>query len=308
MLRSKDPQAEIGHSEEKVDSQKPAANGDIHRTGEPDQKMPEGPELGAVHEPKDEVEPKERQYDVQATQHSSQQKQDEEVPPTPSQQQPNMETQPAPIQQQQHHTEEPPAPVQQHQSAVEQEGREGEPPSSILEKGLFYFLFRGRVGTDHPKEVSDIARSYIILRPLPLEAKVGEGPIGDEDNLRLLALPKKVLPRSSKDRFLTFVEKTKTSLKDLKDNVLSSSDYETQTVGVRHTPAATPVAEGVYAITSTGRESHLAYITTLPFQLGDVQKAVGIRERGSFIVSAKNPQYPSPAQAQLPKNPYYPRE
>ena len=194
------------------------------------------------------------------------------------------------------------------ETAVEEHGRDKEPPASILEKGLIYFLFRGRVNIDEPSEVDDIARSYMVMRPLPKDASLGDGPIGDDGNCRLLALPKKVLPLSGKDKFLSFVEQAKTTLKDLKDNAFSSSDYMTQTAGARHKPAMTPVAEGVYAITTTGRESHLAYVITIPSELGDVQKDVGIRKKGSFVVSAKNPQQPGPANTQLPQRPNYPQE
>lgn len=186
--------------------------------------------------------------------------------------------------------------------------RDESTPSSILEKGIIYFFFRGRVGIDEPSEVGDLARSYIVLRPLPHGAKLGEGAIGDAGNNRLLALPKKVLPKSPRDRFMIFVEKAKTSMDDIKDNHLTSSDYETKTAGARHTPAATPIAEGVYAITTTGRESHLAYILTIPSELSEVQEDIGLRERGSFITSVKNPQYSGPAGANLPQGPEYSKE
>jgi hypothetical protein len=192
--------------------------------------------------------------------------------------------------------------------AVDPTEREEETPASILEKGIIYFFFRGRVGIDDPSSVNEIARSYMVLRPLPHGAKLGEGEIGDAGNCRLLALPKKVLPASGRDRFMVFVEKTKMSFKNLKDTFLSSSDYETKTAGTRHTPAATPVGEGIYAITTTGRESHLAYILTIPAELSEVQKDVGLRDRGSFITSTKNPKYPSPANASLPQGPDYPKE
>lgn len=192
--------------------------------------------------------------------------------------------------------------------AVDPREREDETPASILEKGIVYFFFRGRVGIDDPSSVGDIARSYIVLRPLPHGAKLGDGELGDAGNCRLLALPKKVLPVSGKDRFLVFVEKAQLSFKDLKDTFLSASDYTTQTAGTRHTPAATPVGEGIYAITTTGRESHLAYILTIPAELGQVQQDIGLRDRGSFITSTKNPQYPSPAGASLPRGPDYPEE
>lgn len=180
-------------------------------------------------------------------------------------------------------------------------------PSSILEKGIIYFFFRGRVGINEPSNVSDIARSYIILRPLPHGAKLGEGPIGDVGNNRILALPKKVLPKSPKDRFMTFVERANTSMDDIKER-LSSSDYMTKTVGERHTPAAAPIGEGVYAITQTGRDTHLAYILTIPSELSEVQQDIGLRQRGSYITSAKNPQSSGPANANLPQGADYPQE
>ncbi|KAL8699815.1 MAG: hypothetical protein Q9201_005782 [Fulgogasparrea decipioides] len=185
--------------------------------------------------------------------------------------------------------------------------REESTPSSILEKGLIYFFFRGRVGIDEPSDVNDIARSYIILRPLPHGAKLGEGPIGDAGHNRMLALPKKVLPVSPKDRFMTFVERANASIEDIKNN-LSASDYMTKTAGARHTPAAAPIGEGVYAITSTGRETHLAYILTRPSEISEVQDGVGLRQRGSYVTSAKNPETSAPAGANLPKGAEYPKE
>lgn len=185
--------------------------------------------------------------------------------------------------------------------------REESTPSSILEKGIIYFFFRGRVNIDEPSDVNEIARSYMVLRPLPHGAKLGDGVIGDDGNNRLLALPKKVLPTSHRDRFMVFVEKSKSSMEDIK-NTFKSSDYATKTAGTRHTPAATPIAEGVYAITSTGRESHLAYILTIPSELSEVQKDVGLRERGSFVASVRNPKYEGPANTNLPKGPDYPQE
>ena len=185
--------------------------------------------------------------------------------------------------------------------------REHSTPSSILEKGIIYFFERGRVGIDEPSSPDEIARSYIVLRPIPHGAKLGEGPIGDEGRNRLLALPKKVLPKSPKDRFMTFVEKAMVSLEDLKTS-MGSSDYATKTAGTRHAPAMAPLAEGVYAITSTGRESHLAYILTIPSEVTEVQLDIGLQQRGGFVTSVKNPSYSGPANANLPKGPEYPQE
>lgn len=197
---------------------------------------------------------------------------------------------------------------QQNESAIEPDGRNGATPSSILEKGIIYFFFRGRVGIDEPSSLDDVARSYIVIRPIEKEAKLGDGTISDAGNSRLIAIPKKVLPQTGKDRWIAFVEKSHASFKTLKDEFLSAEDYETKTAGTRHSPAATPIGEGIYAITTTGRESHLAYILTLPSELGEVQKEIGLRERGSFIISTRNPDYEAPAYARLPQGPSYPKE
>jgi hypothetical protein len=193
-------------------------------------------------------------------------------------------------------------------SAVDADAREEETPSSILEKGIIYFFFRARVNVEKPQDTNDIARSYIVLRPIPHGAKLGDGPIGDDGNCRLLALPKKVLPLSGKDRFMVFVEKAKASFKELKEDFMSASDYVTKTAGTSHSPAATPIGEGIYAITTTGKESHLAYILTIPSELDEVQKDIGLRERGSFVTSIKNPEQKGPPNTSLPKGPDYPKE
>ncbi|KAI0202011.1 hypothetical protein F4808DRAFT_92181 [Astrocystis sublimbata] len=193
-------------------------------------------------------------------------------------------------------------------TAEEPGAREDEVPSSILEKGVIYFFFRGRVGIDEPSNVNEIQRSFMVLRPLNPGAKLGEGTIEDAANLRLIAVPKKVFPRSGKDRWIAFVEKKDASLKELKDEFLSSSEYETKTMGTRHTNAATPAAEGIYAITTTGRESHLAYMITLPSELGEVQTELGLKQKGSFILSTRNPAYDAPRNVALPEGPAYSKE
>lgn len=130
--------------------------------------------------------------------------------------------------------------------------REEAMPSNILEKGIIYFFSRGRVGVDSPDSVQDLARSYFVMRPLPDGAKITDGAIQDVKNNRLVALPKKVYPKSGKDRFMAFVEKTGVSMDTLKEEFFSGSDYSTKTTGTRHTPEVTPIGEGVYAMTTTG--------------------------------------------------------
>ena len=196
-------------------------------------------------------------------------------------------------------------------TAVEEDPqREKAQPSNVMEKGIIYFFTRGRVGQDDPNSVQDIQRSFFVLRPLPAGAKITDGAIQDVGNNRLIALPKKVWPKSGQDRFMAFVEKDKTSMDDLKESFFSGSDYSTKTTGVRHTPEVTPVGEGVYALTSSGdgrTTSHLAYMLSIPQEVGEVQKDLGLAEKGSFIMSTKNPQgsapsYALPAQAEYPQS------
>lgn len=190
------------------------------------------------------------------------------------------------------------------ESAVKPE-EEPKLPNNILERGIVYFFIRGRVGIDKPSSVNEISRTHILLRPIANDAKLGKRPVADAGNTRLLALPRKVLPRSGKDRFMTFVEKSEASFKTIQDTFLEGSEYVTKTAGTRHDPPAIPVGEGVYAITTTGRESHLAYMLTLPEKLNEVQKELGLREKGSFIISTKNPTYEGPANVKFRNKPAF---
>jgi hypothetical protein len=186
--------------------------------------------------------------------------------------------------------------------------RKKKAPSNIVEKGIIYFLTRGRVGIEAPDSVQDLQRTYFVLRPIPIGAKIGEGAVEDSKANRLFALPKKVLPKSGKDRFMAFVEKSQISMKELKEEVFKATEYETKTLGTRVTPHISPIGEGVYAITETGRDSHLVYMLTIPEKPEEVQEALGLREKGSFILSLKNPNSKGPANASLPEKPDYPQD
>lgn len=192
----------------------------------------------------------------------------------------------------------------------ERQKRADAQPSNILEKGLIYFFTRDRVSVDEAESVQDLQRSYFVLRPIPQGARIGDGPIKDMENNRLFALPKKVWPKSGADKFMVFVEKANATMDDLKENFFSGSEYSTQTTGTRQQHPVTPLGEGVYAITATGqgRESHLAYMLTIPKEPGQVQEDVGIRSKGSFVMSLKNPESKSPANAALPQTAAFPEE
>lgn len=192
------------------------------------------------------------------------------------------------------------------------------PSSSILEKGIIYFFVRARVTdadapqqSDAPGSAAEVARAYMILRPLDVDSH--------NATARLLAVPKKTLPTRGGQRLIAFVEKAGADFSALRDEFLAGGERETKTRGTRHVPAATPVARGVYAITTTGGgESHLAYMLTLPRggegeeggeepALGEVQKSMGLRDRASWIISTRNPAFPPPERA-VPQQPEYPKE
>lgn len=186
--------------------------------------------------------------------------------------------------------------------------REKAMPSSITEKGIIYFVTRGRVGIDEPESVQDLQRTFMVLRPLPQGAKITDGAIEDDKTVRLIALPKKVFPKSGRDKFMVFVEKANTSMKELKDEFFQGSEYDTNTAGTRQTPPVAPIGEGVYAMTYTNNTSHLTYMLTIPKELSEVQTDMGIREKGSFITSLKNPTVKGPSYAELPEGPGFPDE
>jgi uroporphyrinogen-III synthase len=186
--------------------------------------------------------------------------------------------------------------------------REKNLPSNILERGIIYFFTRNRVGIEDSDSVGDLQRTYFVLRPLT-GAKLGDGAIPDEKNNRLFALPKKTFPQSHRDRFMTFVEKSNASVKDLKENFFKGAEYETKTQGTRHQEPVVPIGEGVYAITRTeDRSTHLVYAITIPDKIGEIQKDLGLKSQGSFQISVKNPERGGPANARLPQGPKFPKK
>lgn len=210
-----------------------------------------------------------------------------------------------------------------HTAVEKDESRADQIPSSILERGVIYFFSRGRVNVDDMKSVTDIQRSFFVLRPLPAGTKLSSGVLRDTDlkdsstststssssnnssnssNNRLLALPKKVWPRTSADKFMAFVEADASSLSDLRTSFLAGSTYTTATSGTRSQPAVTPVGEGVYALSksASGNDTYLHYMLTIPRAgPGELQTDIGLRSRASFVLSLKNPKGSGPANAQL---------
>jgi hypothetical protein len=202
-------------------------------------------------------------------------------------------------------------------SKQETQAEEAKEPT-VLEKGIIYFFYRGRVGVGEPHGIEEVARSYIVLRPLQGDVKFGENPLDETGGARLLLLPKKTLPKRHGDRFIMFVEKAACPIKDLRE-IFSRSEHVTKTSryfrffcsmtcltrhSMTHVPSATPFAEGVYSISSKDQQSHLTYQIKFP-EIGEVQDELGVHEKGRFVVSAKNPKYPGPRNVPIANPPSY---
>jgi len=73
---------------------------------------------------------------------------------------------------------------------------------------------------------------------------------------------------------------------------------------------ALPVGEGVYAITKSDneRQSHFVYTLTIPEKPSELQEDFGLKEKGSFIISVRNPQMPAPPNAAIPEPAEYSKE
>ncbi|KAJ5614441.1 hypothetical protein N7528_008095 [Penicillium herquei] len=166
--------------------------------------------------------------------------------------------------------------------------------SNILEKGP----------AQHQRYCSKLLRSPTYPAWSPIECKPRAN--GQRCTMSSIDAPKKKFPTSTKERDMAFVEKAGQSVKDLQEKFMASSTYKTATRGERTTEEAQPYAEGVYALMSTQKASHLAYELTIPAELGEIQDNFGLHRRGSWIVQSKNPQYPGPPLGQLPQNPDYP--
>ncbi|KAG8409344.1 hypothetical protein J3459_017647 [Metarhizium acridum] len=184
---------------------------------------------------------------------------------------------------------------------------------AILEAGVFSLLIRGRVGTGPSNGVNDmnsIARSYILLHPIARAERPVKKTLANKNSARVLILPKKALP-SKGERFMAFVAKANASDDGVEDELATPADYETKTSGIRHTPAAIKVCEGTYTLSSAagGRKTHLVYAITQPETLSKfLREHLKVQDRGSFLISTRNPTYEGPANVQLPAGPEFSEE
>ena len=153
----------------------------------------------------------------------------------------------------------------------------------VMERGDIYFAYRPKIDVETPKGIDDVQRFYMILKPR------------EADRYRMVVFGQKKLPEveGSGKRYWAFVDKVSRKVDDV-TRELGAEQYETKTRGERTRPAARPAGEGVYALVRHGDHTHLAYVLELPAEGSDVQRELNIRDEGSYIISVKNPQTPSP--------------
>lgn len=142
-----------------------------------------------------------------------------------------------------------------------------------------------------------------MLRPAD-----GDKPPPKDGQSRLCIVPKKVLPTSGRQRWIGFVEKGNEPWYKATGEDLEAREYETKTMGHRHIPDAIQVGEGMYALTKANRAANLVYILTEPKELGEVQVELGLKDRGYFTISTRNPVYPAPKGTGIQGGPKYPQE
>jgi hypothetical protein len=146
----------------------------------------------------------------------------------------------------------------------------------ILEQGAMTFLYRPRVEEHDPAGLEDVQRLLLLLAP--------EG----SPYQRLIVIGRKAVPPSAqRDRFWGFVDLILTD--DDMNAALAAQVYGTRTRGLRHLPAARPLATGTYEIETHGSHSHLRWRIEDIAESEPVAYEVQIEPEADYIVTVANP-------------------
>jgi len=160
----------------------------------------------------------------------------------------------------------------------------------VLERGDLHFLYTPRVRPETalpfriespPLRPREVQRLYVVLRPE-----------GRRLYRRLLVGRKRMPDAARRQRFWAEIERVESNAAAVLGD-LHRFEYDTKTRGRRVQPAARAAGEGVYAMLRHGSHSHLLYRLVDPAEPGDVQRALGISARGSYIAAAFNPEAPA---------------
>lgn len=161
--------------------------------------------------------------------------------------------------------------------------------TKVLERGNIYFCYTPKVECEEVNGLDDVQQFYFILAP------------HGKQSYRLIAIGKKRLPEvdDSNSNNWCFVESVSNDAQEIEQE-LRKKTYQTKTLGERVQPAARPVGEGIYAIVRHQDHTNLVYALELPEDLGEAQKAFGIKSEASYIMTIKNPEASSPKGTGLP--------
>lgn len=159
---------------------------------------------------------------------------------------------------------------------------------STIERGNIYFIYQPKVEQEEAKGLGDLQRFYIVLSPH-----------GKKLYRRLVVGEKRLPEIEGGDRKnWGFVDMVAPDAGEI-ERELEASAYQTKTRGERHEPAARAAGEGVYSLVRHGNHTHLLYALELPKDVGEPQRELNIEAEGSYIISVKNPEAPSPPRAGL---------
>lgn len=176
--------------------------------------------------------------------------------------------------------------------------------SQVLEQGDIFFFYRPRLGREEEvSDIEDVQRLYMVTAP-------------DGGKYRLFVVGQKRLPeiiegRSTQEERNWALNVLATSDPEQVRKELLATEYKTETVGRRRSPAAVPAGEGKYSIVRHGNHTELAYILELPEMPGPTQKEFEIKKEASYVMAVKNPDAPATAQGFAPLEkgrPDYPQQ
>lgn len=153
----------------------------------------------------------------------------------------------------------------------------------ILEKGEMYFIYAPKVQEEKVTGFAGMERFYLVLHPR------------GQALFRLIIVGHKKLPPITQKgkTYWGFVAKIGRRAEEIEDE-FDPKKHLTKTRGERFRGPGRPAGEGVYALARHDNHEHLIYSLELPDKLGPVQKALNIEKSGSYILSVKNPNQPTP--------------
>lgn len=158
----------------------------------------------------------------------------------------------------------------------------------VLERGAVYFLYRPKIGEFAPTGLEDVQRFYIIFKP------------DKKARYRVIVIAEKRLPEVEleREKFWGYVEFLTDNPEEIEEE-FRGRVYATQTRGERGQPSGRPVGEGVYELLLHNDHTHFTYILSVPKILGEVQRELGLKEEGNYIISLINPKAPTPPDIEV---------